>query len=78
MAFQTPVLLPLLVDLDTCGGGVDHLVCFLKIFLKMVADVIAPKLSIIICGLICQGSFMEYWRSANVTAIPKGAPSPDS
>ena len=43
----------------------------------MVADIIAPKLSIIFRGLIRRGSFPECWRSANVTAIPKGASSPD-
>ena len=40
-------------------------------------DIIAPKLSIIFCRLIRVGSFPEGWRSANLTAIPKGAPSPD-
>ena len=44
----------------------------------MVQDIIAPKLSIIFPGLICQASFPESWRSANVTAIPMGAPFPDS
>ena len=33
--------------------------------------------SIIFRGLIRRGSFPECWRSANVTAIPKSAPSPD-
>ena len=47
------------------------------IFLNKVADIIAPKLSIIFCKLIRHGSFPECWRSANVTAIPKNAPSPD-
>ena len=65
-------------------------------YLKKVADIIAPKLSIIFRKLIGLGSFPECWRSANrsqtrsavrsvggaplgmaVTAIPKGAPSPD-
>ena len=32
--------------------------------------------SIIFRGLIRRGSFPECWWSANVTAIPKGAPSP--
>ena len=40
-------------------------------------DIITPKLSIIFRGLIRRGSFPECWLSANVTAIPKGAPSPD-
>ena len=39
-------------------------------------DIIAPKLSINFIGLIHRGSFPECWQSANVTAIPKGAPSP--
>ena len=47
------------------------------LFLKIVTDFIAPKLSIIFRGLISPGSFPECWQSANVTTIPKGAPSPD-
>ena len=49
------------------------------LFLKKVGDIIAPKLSIIFSRLIRLGlgSFPECNRSANVTAIPKGAPSPD-
>ena len=43
----------------------------------MVADITAPKLSIIFRGMIRWGSFPECWLSANVTAIPKGAPDPD-
>ena len=43
----------------------------------MRAGIIAPKLSIIFCRLIRLGSFPKSWRSANVTAIPKGAPSSD-
>ena len=73
MAFQTSVLLRLLLDLDTCRG-VDPLRVLL-LFLKF-ANIIAPKLSIIFCRLIRLGSFPECWRSANVTAIPKGDPSP--
>ena len=46
-------------------------------FLKKVADIIARKLNIIFLRLIRLGSFPEYWLSPNVTAIPKGAPSPD-
>ena len=75
LAFRTLVLLCLLLDLDTYGG-VEPLGVFL-LFLKIVADIIAPKLSIIFCVLICLGSFLECWRSANVTAIPKGAPYPN-
>ena len=75
MAFRTSVLQRLLLDLDTYGGF-DPLGVF-PLFLKKVADIIAPKLSIIICRLIRLGSFPECWQSANVTAIPKGGPSPE-
>ena len=47
------------------------------LFLKKVADIITPKLSIIFCKLIHLGLFPECWWSAYITAIPKGAPSPD-
>ena len=43
----------------------------------MVADVIAPKQSIIFRKLIRLGSILECWRPANVTVIPKGALSTD-
>ena len=46
-------------------------------FQKKVVDIIAPKQSIIFPMLIRLGSFPKCWRSTNVTAIPKGAPSPD-
>ena len=67
-AFRT---LALLLDLDD-GGGLDPLFVF-PLFLKMVADIIAPKSSVIFRGLIHLGSFPKCWRSAYVTAIPKGA-----
>ena len=50
LAFRTPVFLRLLLGLDTYGG-VDPL-CAFPLFLKMVADIIATKLSIIFRGLI--------------------------
>ena len=71
LAFRTSVLLRLLHDLDTYGG-------VFPLFLKTVADIIDPKLSIIFRRLIRLGSFPECWRSANVTAISKGAPFPDT
>ena len=43
----------------------------------MVADIMSSKLRMIFLGLIRRGSFPDCWRSANVTAIPKGGPSPD-
>ena len=54
LAFRTPVLPRLLLDLDTYGG--DSLAVF-HLFRKMVVDIIAPKLSIIFLGLIRQRSF---------------------
>ena len=53
MAFQTPVLLSLLLDLDTYGGA-DPFGVF-PLFLKMVENIIAPKLSIIFRWLIRRG-----------------------
>ena len=67
--FRTPVLLRLLLDLDTYD--VDPLGVF-PLFLKMVVDIIAPNLSIIFRRLIRQGSFPECSWSVNVIAIPKG------
>ena len=63
------------LDLDTYGG-VDPLGVF-PLFLKMVADIIAAKLSIIFRGLVRRLSFPVCWQPANVTAILKGAQSPD-
>ena len=72
MTFRTSVLLCLLLDLDTYGR-VNPLGVF-PVFLKKVADIIAPKLSIIFRRLIRLGSIPECWRSDNVTVVPKGAP----
>ena len=75
LPFRTSILLRLLLDLDT-HGGVDPFGVF-PLFLKKVAVIIAPKQSIVFRWLIPLGSFPECCRSANVTAIPKGAPFPD-
>ena len=47
------------------------------LFLNKASDIIAPKRSIIFRIPIRLESFSERWRSANVTAVPTGAPSPD-
>ena len=73
--FRIAVLLRRHLDLAMCRG-VDPLGQH-PIFLKQVADIIAPKLSTIFRQLIRLGSFPEYWQSANVTAIPMGVPSID-
>ena len=57
-----------LVNLNTYGG-VDPVGVFSQ-FLSKVANIIAPKLSIIFRRLNRLGSFPKWWRSANVTAIP--------
>ena len=77
LAFQTAVRLRLrlILDLDKYGG-VTPLGVF-PLFLKMVENIVAPKLSIIFHGLILWGSFPECWGCPYVTAIPKGAPFPD-
>ena len=65
LAFRTLVSLRLLLDLDTFSG-VDHSGVF-PLYLKMVADIIAPKLSILFRGLTRRGSFSELLagRSCN-------------
>ena len=73
LVFWTTVFPHLLLELDTYGG-VDPSGVF-SLFLKMVADIIAKKLSIIFHRLIHLGSFLKCWQSANVTANPNGAPS---
>ena len=45
------------------------------LFLKRTADVIAPRLSVVLRRLVRLGSFPVCWRQANVTTIPKGPPS---
>ena len=69
LAFRSPVLLHLLLDLDT-SGGVEPLGVF-PLFLKTVADIITPRLSIIFCGLIRWRSSPECWRSALELPFPR-------
>ena len=76
LAFRTSVLLRRLHNLDMFMD-VYPLGVF-RLFLKKVADIIAPKQSIIFRRLIRLGSFPDCWRSANLTDIRKGAPSPDT
>ena len=60
LVLRTPVLLHLLLDLDT-HGGVEPFGVF-PLFLKMLVDIIALKLSIIFRGLIRRASCLECWR----------------
>ena len=73
IAFRAREVGRLLGDLDSFGG-VDPLGHFPLLF-KECRDVIAPKLTTLFRKLIRSGSFPIEWRSANVTPIPKGAPS---
>ena len=59
-----------------CMGESIILLQLLPLFLKKAVDIIAPKLTIIFRRLTRLLSFPECWLSANITAIPKGAPSP--
>ena len=45
------------------------------LFLKITADVMAPRLSVVFLRLVRLGRFPPCWRQANVTLIPKGPPS---
>ena len=72
LVLRTSVLLRLLLDLDTYGVLI---LWVFPLFLKKVEDNIAPELSIVFRRPIRLGSFPECWQSANVTAIPKDAPS---
>ena len=62
-----------LLDLDPYGGT-DPLGMF-PLFLKRTADVMAPRLSVVFRWLVRLGSFLDGWRQANVTPIPKVPPS---
>ena len=63
----------LLLDLGPYGGT-DPLGMFSP-FLKNTADVLVPRLTVVFRRLVRLGSFMAWWRQANVTPIPKGPPS---
>ena len=63
----------LLLGLDPYGGT-DPLGMF-PLFLKRTADVMAPRLSVVLRRLVHLGSFPACWRQANVTPITKGPPS---
>ena len=74
MASRVPLLKDLLLEIITYGG-VDLLWVF-PLFLRMFVD-ITSKRNIIFRGLISLGPFPEFWHSANVISISKGAPNPD-
>ena len=63
----------LLLDLDFYGGT-DPFGMF-PLFLNRTADVMAPRLSVVLRRLVRLGSFPACWRQANVTPISKDPPS---
>ena len=62
-----------MLDLDPYGGS-DPLGMF-PLFLKRTANVLAPRLSVVLRRLVRLSSFPACWRQANDTSIPKGPPS---
>ena len=58
LVIRTPFLLRLLLDLVVTYGSVDYF-GVIPLFLKMVEDIIPPKLSIIFCRLTLLGSLPE-------------------
>ena len=68
-AFRSSEVKRLLSDLDPYGGT-DPLSIF-PIFLKRMADVLAPRLSVVFRRLLRLGNFPACWRQANVTPIQK-------
>ena len=70
--FRSSEVRRLLLDLDSYGCN-DPFGMF-PLFLKITADVMAPRLSVVFRWLVRLGSFPACWRQANVTPIPKGPP----
>ena len=71
--FRSREVIRLLLDLEP-QGGTDPLGMF-HLFLKITADVMAPRLIVVFRRLVRLGSFPPCWRQTNVTPIPKGPPS---
>ena len=72
-AFRSSEVKRLLFDLDPYCGT-DPLGMF-PLFLKRMADVLAPLLSVVFRWLLRLGNFPACWRQANVTPIPQGPSS---
>ena len=70
-AFRASEIKSYMQDLDSYGGT-DPTGIF-PLFLKNNASILAPKLAILFRLLIRAGKFPLCWRTANVTAVPKGA-----
>ena len=72
-AFRPREVKRLLLDKDSYGGT-DPL-NLSPIFLRITAEVLAPRLSVVFRRLLRFGSFPVCWRVDNVTSIPKSPPS---
>ena len=72
-AFRSREVKHLFLDLDSYGGT-DLLGRFL-LLLKRTADVMVPRLSVVLRRLVHLCSFPACWRQANVSQIPKGPQS---
>ena len=69
-AFRSSEVRRLLLDFDPYGGT-DPLGMII-LFLKRIADVLTPRLSVVFRRLVRHGRFLACWRQVNVTPIPKG------
>ena len=72
-AFMSSEVKRLLLDLDPYGGT-DPLGMF-PLFLKITADVLAPRPSVVFRRLLRLESFPACWRQANITPIPRSPSS---
>ena len=54
--------------------ALTHCMGMFPLFLKITADVMVPRLSVVFRRLVCLGRFPACWGKANVTPIPKGPP----
>ena len=61
--------------LDSDPYGITDLLGMFPLFLKITADVMAPRFSVVFWWLVRHSSSPACWRQANVTPIPKGPPS---
>ena len=68
-AFRSWEVKRLLLDLDSYGG--TETLGMFPLFLKMTAEILAPRLAVVFRRVLCLGRFPVCWRVANVTRIPK-------
>ena len=69
-AFRSWEVKRLLLDLDSYGG--TETLGMFPLFLKMTAEILAPRLAVVFRRVLYLGRFPVCWRVANVTRIRKG------